>query len=359
MRILFIIPYPLRQAPSQRFRFEQYIDFINQNNIITDFAPFLNSKTWQILYKPGSNFQKTKGIIKGFLNRFILLFKLGKYNAIFIHREACPIGPAFFEFIIGNIFKKKIIFDFDDAIWLHDVSEANGKLGWLKNPGKTEKIIKYSKLVTAGNDYLSSFAKDFNSNVFIIPTTIDTDYHKKIAATKKKITIGWTGTATTIKHFELAYSILNKVKIKYGEKINILLISNKPAENAPFEIEFQPWNKDTEIEDLCKIDIGIMPLPDDQWAKGKCGFKGLQYMALEIATIMSPVGVNSEIISDGTNGFLADSEDEWIQKLCLLIESESLRNEFGKKARETIVKYYSVESQKNKYLEILHNAAKS
>ena len=102
-----------------------------------------------------------------------------------------------------------------------------------------------------------------------------------------------------------------------------------------------------------------MPLPDDKWAKGKCGFKGLQYMSLEIATIMSPVGVNSEIISDGINGFLADSDDEWFQKLCFLIDSETLRSEFGKKARETIVKYYSVESQKNKYLEILHNAAKS
>ncbi len=358
MNILFVIPYPLKQAPSQRFRFEQYIDFINKNNIKTDFAPFLNSETWQIFYKPGAIFQKTIGIIKGVLNRFLLLSQLHKYNLIFIHREACPIGPAFFEFIYKHIFKKKIIFDFDDAIWLHDVSEANGKLGWLKKPKKTENIIKYATLISAGNNYLANYAENFNSNVRIIPTTIDTDYHQKKPINKSSITIGWTGTATTIKHFELAFPVLQKLKTKYGERINIMLISNKPAQKAPFEIEFKPWNKETEIEDLCNFDIGIMPLPDDKWAKGKCGFKGLQYMSLEIATIMSPVGVNCEIINNGINGFLADSEEEWFEKLSLLIESESLRQEFGKKARETILKSFSVESQKNTYLKIFEMAVK-
>ncbi|HLU85364.1 MAG TPA: glycosyltransferase family 4 protein, partial [Vicingaceae bacterium] len=120
-----------------------------------------------------------------------------------------------------------------------------------------------------------------------------------------------------------------------------------------FKIKFVKWNQKTEIEDLSQIDIGIMPLPDDEWAKGKCGFKGLQYMALEIPTIMSPVGVNAEIIKDGENGFLANTDEEWITKIEWLIESEELRKKLGKAGRQTIIERYSIEANKDKYLALL------
>jgi glycosyltransferase involved in cell wall biosynthesis len=350
VKVLFVIPYPLNQAPSQRFRFEQYIEFLNQNGINTDFAPFLNFNTWKIFYKPGATFQKTLGIINGFIKRFLLIFKLHKYNFIFIHREACPVGPAFFEFLFARIFKKNIIFDFDDAIWLHDVSDANGKMGWLKKPQKTAKIIHYSKLITAGNNYLADYAKKHNQNVMIIPTTINTDYHNSKKTNNNQIIIGWTGTSTTIKHFELSFNVLLKIIEKYGKKIKIRLISNQPVEHAPFEIEFIPWNKETEIEDLSQLDIGIMPLPEDKWANGKCGFKGLQYMALKIPTIMSPVGVNCEIIKDGDNGYLAQTDEEWFNKICSLIDSETLRVKMGENGRKTVLERYSVEAQKKQYL---------
>jgi glycosyltransferase involved in cell wall biosynthesis len=117
------------------------------------------------------------------------------------------------------------------------------------------------------------------------------------------------------------------------------------------DIQVIKWNLNTEIDDLSEIDIGIMPLPDDEWSKGKCGFKGLQYMAMEIPTVMSAVGVNKEIIEDGSNGFLASTENEWIEKLSLLIESKELRNKFGVNGRKTVVEKYSVYSQKQRYLD--------
>jgi len=118
------------------------------------------------------------------------------------------------------------------------------------------------------------------------------------------------------------------------------------------------WNCDSEIEDLSEIDIGIMPLPDDEWAKGKCGFKGLQYMAMEIPTVMSAVGVNREIIEEGVNGFLASTEEEWIDKLSLLIESEELRRNIGMEGRKTVIEKYSVDSQKQRYLEYFNELLK-
>jgi glycosyltransferase involved in cell wall biosynthesis len=357
MKILFITPYPFNRAPSQRFRFEQYLKWLQENGVQYQIQPFIDEGTWKILYAPGKTFLKFWGVTKGLLNRIKLLFSISGYQIIFIHRETCLLGPAFFEKMYSNLSKKRLIFDFDDAIWLHDVSDANESLGFLKSPSKTAHIIKNSTCVIAGNEYLASYARKFNDNVFVIPTTIDTEYHKPlgIAPAKNTITIGWTGSSTTIKHFELIIPVLKKLKLKYKDQINFLLISNKPLSSPDVDIQFVPWSKNHEIEDLSKIDIGIMPLPDDMWAKGKCGFKGLQYMSMEIPTVMSPVGVNTEIIQEGINGFLASTEEEWIKKLTLLIEQPKLREKLGKAGRQTVIEKYSVESQKANYLNLLNS----
>ncbi|NTW34456.1 MAG: glycosyltransferase family 4 protein, partial [Bacteroidetes bacterium] len=213
-----------------------------------------------------------------------------------------------------------------------------------------------SKMVFAGNQYLSDYAMQFNKNVKIIPTTIDTEYHKKNVSLFKKdrICIGWTGSITTIKHFRMAESFLEKLKNKYGERIYFKLVGSNSYENPELQLKGTMWCLDTEIKDIEEFDIGIMPLPDDEWAQGKCGFKGLQYMAMEIPTVMSPVGVNNEIIIDGFNGYLAATKDEWITKLSALIESEELRAKLGSNGRKTVIEKYSVESQKYKYLEFFN-----
>jgi glycosyltransferase involved in cell wall biosynthesis len=355
-KLIVLSPYPLNQAPSQRFRFEQYISEIKKNNFEITHRSFLNQQTWLIFYKKGLLLKKIVGILSGLWNRFLLIFTIHRYQIVFIHREACFIGGAFFEYFYSKR-NKNIIFDFDDAIWLHDVSKANDSLGWLKKPEKTSKIISFSKLVIAGNAYLADYAKKYNPNVIIIPTTIDTAYHfnKKAKKNSDKITIGWTGSSTTNRHLKILLPVINILKAKFSKHICLVMISNIPLEDTSALIEFKPWNKETEIEDLAQFDIGIMPLPDDEWTRGKCGFKGLQYMALEIPTVMSPVGVNTEIIQDGENGFLAASEEEWIEKLSLLIESPELREKLGKAGRKTVVEKYSVEANKQKYLDAFNS----
>ena len=351
-KVIFLTPYPINSAPSQRFRFEQYLPFLQYNNINYDTSSFLDEATWKIFYQKGFLLKKTLGILKGLLNRHLLLLKIHQYDKIFIHREAAMIGPAYFEWIYAKLFKKEIIFDFDDAIWLKDVSIANQNLSWLKFPNRTKSISTYSKTIITGNYYLSKYAKQFNPNVYIIPTTIDANYHYPVVRKKSDtIKIGWTGSSTTNKHLELIIDVLHQITETY-KNVEFVMISNRPINNK-LKIEFIEWKQSSEIEDLSQIDIGIMPLPDDEWAKGKCGFKGLQYMALEIPTIMSPVGVNAEIIQDGENGFLANSEQEWITKLELLILSEELRKKLGKAGRQKIVERYSIDANKHKYLTLL------
>lgn len=356
-KILFLTPYPLNSAPSQRFRFEQYFQFLKNETINYEISSFLDKKTWSIFYKKGYTLRKVIGILKGILKRHFILFSLYKYDKLFIHREACLIGPVYFEWLYAKVFRKEIIYDFDDAIWIKDVSAVNKSLGWLKFPNKTEKIIAYSTTVIAGNNYLADYAMKYNKHVFVIPTTIDTNYHfpNKTIKQNEKIRIGWTGTITTNNHLKFLFPVLAKLKNKYPQ-VELVMISNAPIKGSSIEISYQQWNKTTEIEDLTQIDIGIMPLPDNEWAKGKCGFKGLQYMALEISTIMSPVGVNTEIIQDGENGFLAISEADWMEKLSRLIESKELREKIGKAGRKTVVERYSIEANREIFLSIFRGA---
>ena len=158
---------------------------------------------------------------------------------------------------------------------------------------------------------------------------------------------------TTIQHFDLMIPVLRRLRERYGDAVRFKVIGDGRYRDEELGIQGQAWSEQTEVSDLSDIDIGVMPLPDDEWARGKCGLKGLQYMALEIPTIMSQVGVNTEIIDDGVNGFLAGDEDEWLTKLTSLIESTELRGKLGSAGRETVEQRYSVRSQRERYLSLL------
>lgn len=358
-KILFLTIHRPDRNPSQRFRFEQYLDYLEGNNFKYKFSYLLNAKNDKIFYSEGKYLSKLFIILKGFLKRCLEVFSASKYDIIFVQRECFMLGTSFFEKMFAR--KAPLIFDFDDSIWLQNVSDANKMFGWLKNANKTPKIISYSNLVLAGNPYLARYARKINQNVLAIPTTIDTTIYSKLPQEefKNQIIIGWSGSITTIKHFNFALNFLKQIKDKYGSKVSFIVVGDGNYINSDLGITGIPWIKEDEIKELSRFDIGIMPLPNDEWANGKCGLKGLQYMSLSIPTIMSPVGVNIEIIQDGVNGFLADSDEEWIDKLSRLIESKELREKLGSAGRQTVVEKYSVEANKQKYLDAFNSLLKN
>lgn len=349
-KVLFIVNNRKDRSPGQRFRFEQYLSFLEENGFECDFSPLLNERDDKLFYSPGNYFHKVRILLKSYWLRYKNLRNASKYDIIFVFREALYTRSIFFE----KRFSKhaKVIFDFDDSIWLQNVSEANKRFAFLKNAAKTKDIIQLSHLIFAGNEYLADYARKYNSNVTIIPTTIDTNEYvrKSVERNSNVVTIGWSGSVTTIQHFSFAIPALKIIKEKYGSAVEIKVIGDGAYINAELEIQGLPWIKSTELDDLSSFDIGIMPLPDDEWAKGKCGLKGLQYMALEIPTIMSPVGVNSDIIQQGKNGYLASSVDEWVNTISLLIDSKDHREEIGRNGRKTVVENFSVDATKAKYL---------
>jgi glycosyltransferase involved in cell wall biosynthesis len=287
-----------------------------------------------------------------------VLFRVNNVDIVFIHRECAPIGPPVFEWIIAKILRKRIIFDFDDAIWLPNTSKENAVVRFFKWHSKTKSICKLSHRVSCGNAYLAEYASPYNKHVRINPTTIDTVHlhnpeRHQITRDSGVTTIGWTGTHSTLKYLKLVEGVIQKLSRQYT--IRFLVIANKKPTLNIDALEFIEWNRGTEIEDLLKFDIGVMPLTDDIWAKGKCGFKALQYMSLGIPTIASPVGVNTTIIENHVDGFLCDKEEEWLNTVALLIENTALRVRVGQAAIEKVNRNYSVTSNADNFLRLFTN----
>lgn len=279
------------------------------------------------------------------------MIRLKRFDLVIVVRESLLTRSVFFE-RFARFTGIPLIYDFDDAIWLPNVSESNRKLTWLKKPSKTKKSIRFASLVIAGNSFLADYASKYNSNVIVIPTTLDTDYYtsSEIKAEKKQVTIGWSGSPTTIEHFRIAENAMEIVKQKYGDRVCFVILGAPSYVNKTLDTKGISWSQEIELPTLKTFDIGLMPLPDDEWSKGKCGFKALLYMSLGITSVLSPVGVNQEIVKEGKNGFFASSTEEWVEKISLLIENETLRNQCGMEARKYLVEHFSVLAWQEKYI---------
>jgi glycosyltransferase involved in cell wall biosynthesis len=351
-RILFVVPYPVGVAPSQRFRFEQYFRILTEHNYEFKVSSFWPEWGWKILYNRGFIIQKILAFAQGLIGRMGLLLIVPKYQYVFIHREILPVGPPIFEWIISKIYRKTIIYDFDDAIWLPNTSHQNRVVAALKNHGKVRKICAWSWKVSCGNGFLADFAKQYCKEVIINPTTIDTDYHiySENKMIMKPLIIGWTGTHSTTRYLLPLIPVFKKLKKVHAFEIRI--ISNQPPEWDFHDYTFIPWNQSDEIEQLQKFDVGLMPLEDTDWEEGKCGFKALQYMALGIPAIVSEVGVNKEIIEHSISGFLCQNQEDSFRYLSALITSEKLRKSIGDAGRKKVLEKYSVHSNAPLFLSL-------
>ena len=350
-KILFLVPYPLRQAPSQRFRVESFFPVIEKEEWKFTVCPFIDKKTWHILYQRGALFSKAWGLFKGYLRRWmIIFFKVRPYDYIFIHREAAPLGPPLFEWILAKLYRKKIIYDFDDAIWIPNTSSANQFINWFKAFWKVKYICRWSYRIAVGNDYLYNYAVQFNPGVVKIPTSVDINDDRPGARHNHngRLNIGWTGSHSTLKYLDELVPVINDLQNELD--FDFLVIADKNPLLAVKNYKFILWNAGTEVEDLLNLDIGVMPLVADSWSEGKCGFKLIQYFACGIPAVASPVGVNKIIVENGVNGFLCDSKSEWKRSLQKLAADEALRRRLGMAGRKKVRDQYSIQSQSGKFM---------
>ena len=331
----------------------QFFPFLEKNGFKITVSPFLDSTYLEQLYS-GKKINKTS-VLKNYLRRFFSLFSIFKYDLIVIEKELFPYFPAIAEQIL-SFFKVKYMVDFDDALF-HLYDQNPNKYIKFFLGSKIDSVMRNSTIVICGNSYLADRAEKAGAKrVEIIPTVIDLKRYKtkkNNLSENKKITIGWIGTPATlifVKSIEVAlFEVLNKYNVVFqfiGGVSGIL-------ENHP-NIFYVKWTEKTEIKSISNLDIGIMPILDDKWAKGKCAYKLIQYMGCGLPVVGSFVGMNKEVIDENENGFLATTDQEWINALTKLIENEKLRTRFGIKGRGKVEKKYTLEVACNKLLSTIN-----
>lgn len=337
-----LMPYPCDTAPSQRFRLEQWLPYLKGQGINVDLFPFADDNLMRLIHEPGKRLQKAVAITARLARRVRDVARIPRYDVVLIHRSASLAGPALLERALP-LFGRPLIFDFDDAIFLLHATEANRRTAWLKFPGKTATICRLSDHIVAGNSFLADYARRYNSRVSIIPSSVDiTRFQpRKKHGSNQPIILGWAGSSTSQTYLEMFAPVLADLVSLHNVELRVLSDREPKLGGIPFV--WRRWSAETEVEEIADFDIGIMPMPDDEWARGKCAMKALLYMSLAVPAVCSAVGANCDVIRHGENGLLAMNREEWVANIDSLVKSPALRKRLGEAGRVTVEEHYSTE----------------
>ncbi|RKS99994.1 glycosyltransferase family 4 protein [Flavobacterium sp. 123] len=346
MKILFLSKYN-RDGASSRYRFYNYKPYFDKNDIQYHIKPLLDDSYVLNLYKK----RKIKVFIQrlfSILKRFcFVLFKTSNYDLIVIEKELFPNVP----YIVEKLLMKGKVYalDFDDYI-ATGYKTNSFKRFFFEN--KIDKLARNAKFVTVGNHWY--FKEIKGGNLIYLPTVINLESYPAIKENYQTnvVTIVWIGSLSTGKYLQIIVPVLRKLAKKYLIKLKIVGV-DVVLEGVDYEII--DWKEDTEVNELLSADIGIMPLDNTIWEKGKCGFKLIQYMACGLPVVASDAPANEEIIENGVNGFIAHTENEWYFSLEKLILNTSIREKFGKSGRRNIELNYSYQVWGDYYCDILNN----
>lgn len=341
--MLAISPIP-EEGAGCRFRIAQFLPYLREAGIDVKISPFYSREFFQLVYVPGHTLRKIVMFVGLVWRRFVELARIRQYDLVFLYREAIPIGPPIVERLIHGL-GVPIVHDFDDAIFMTSVSDANRSLAFLKNPGRVATILRLSRGATVGNEFLAGYARRHNDAVTVIPTVVDTTKFKprdSRTPDPRGPVVGWIGSPTTYQYLERLSGVLREVATRHPFVLRVSG-AGRPVVMPGVTVEEAPWSMEDEVRLFNGLDIGVYPLTDDDWSRGKCGFKAIQCMASGVPVVASAVGVNCEIITDGVDSFLAATPDEWVDKLSRLISEAALRSRMAAAGRDTIERRYSLQ----------------
>jgi glycosyltransferase involved in cell wall biosynthesis len=342
IKVLALSPIP-EEGAGCRFRISQYLPALRDAGFDVTVSSFYTTEFFRLVYQHGRYGRKAASFLGLAWRRIRELAQLRHYDLVFLYREAIPLGPPIIERLIARR-GLPIVYDFDDAIFLPAVSDANRAIAFLKNPSRTRTIVRHSTRVVVGNEFLAAYARQFNPAVTVIPTAVDTDRFVPASPAPRadgKLVVGWIGSPTTFAYLEGLTDVLRAVSETHPFALRVSG-AGRHVDFPGLDVEEQPWSLANEVALFNTCDVGVYPLTDDDWARGKCGFKAIQFMACGVPVVAAAVGVNREIIEDGVNGFLASTPAEWREKLHRLLTDGALRARFRAAGRRTIEERYSL-----------------
>jgi glycosyltransferase involved in cell wall biosynthesis len=351
-RILILCPSPKGTAAAQRLKYEQYLPLLEQEGYSFTISNFQTARLWKIIHKPGRTIEKIFWFGIGYIKRGWDLLRAPFYDGVFVTIWATPIGPPLYEHLF-RYFQKNIIYDLDDMMFMKKFDHVKQNFFQrLKGGKKPLVLLKYSKYVIVCTPKLEEIALERNryKRVVDISSTFNTDRFVPVKAYKKNevTTVGWTGTHSTIPFLEMLQPVLAEVSRR--RKIKLLVIANREYRMKDVETEYIPWREETEVEDLHQIEIGLYPIPANEWSLGKSSLKALTYMSIGIPVVATAYGTNFRIMEDGVQGFLANDDQEWIDRIIQLVDDVDMRKRMGLAGRKTIEDFFSVKANFPKYL---------
>jgi len=355
MEVLTLIPNRYGFAPGQRGSIELWEKVLAPEGIRLHWAPFESERLREILYQPGHTFEKAAEMARGYVERLKLLKRVRDYDAVFVYREAALLGPAFLEKMIARR-GVPIIYQLDDPLYVPYRSPSNGYLSYLKFFGKIADIIRLSKVVIVNSSQIREFAARHNRNIWQVPSIVDTARYvfRPEPENLGRVTVGWSGSPTTVGNIRVVASALRALQERVD--CDVHLIGGTEFDLPGVRYEAQAWRAETEVEDLRRMQVGMIPVPVNEWNKRKFYMKTAQYMALGIPPVCTPMGSNPEVIEHGRTGFLADTDAEWVEYLSLLVRDGDLRRGMARRAAEVARARFSLEANAPKVIEAFRAA---
>ncbi len=354
MKVACLVPYPLDRVPGQRFRLEQWARPLATEGITFEFFPLLSDRAMDFLYEPGHVVAKAREIIGGSIER--ARWAIGSaprsFDAVAIHREAVFLGIDWIEKTLVR--RIPVIYDFDDAIWLPVMSDANKKFRPLRSFGKVDRLLRMCTGISAGCEYLAEHARRLNPLVAVVPTSIDLETYgpPREHRETKRLTVGWSGSVTTARYLEELGPTFARAAAQLPMALVVL------GANVSFpgvDVRCIPWSPANEVEVIRTFDVGLKPVAREEWVRGKCPMKDIQYMALGVPPIATRFGTSLESITDGATGYLCETESDWLAALGALQDVERRRS-MGANARTVVEARYSSVRSAKVFAALLHES---
>jgi len=359
MKVLALASYPV-EAAATRYRLQQFVEPLAARGVTLEVHPFLNSHQFKILYRRNALPATAIGLIKSAVMRIADLVIARKADVILIQRESMLFGPPIVERLIARGLKRPMVLDLDDATYVAYDSPTYGALGKLKWFSKTDDLIRWASLVTCGNRSIAEYVASKGAKARVIPTVVDTRVFRPIQGDRESLVLGWIGTHSTFPYLESIFPVLSRLAKEHHFSLKVVGAGREDIAVPNVRVETLPWELDREVRDFQSIDIGLYPIDTSlygNWAQGKSGFKAVQYMAVGVPYVASPVGGSAEIGEAGKTHLFASTNDEWYRNLKLLIAGERLRHEMGAAGRQHAIEHYALEDQADKLVAALHEAA--
>ena len=363
MKVLALATYPV-EAAATRYRLQQFVAPLAERGIDLTVDSFLDSQLFTRLYQQKGVAVTALKLFAATIRRLFVLAAASRARVVLVQREAMMYGPPLIEWFVARVIKRPMVLDLDDATYVSYTSPTYGSLvkalKWFR---KTDDLIRWASLVSCGNRAIAEYVSARGAKAQIIPTVVDSDVFRPVerAGAREPVVLGWIGTRSTFPYLRSIFAVLERLAQTYDFRLKVVGAGQDEVVVANVEVENLPWKLDREVEDFQSIDIGLYPIDaslySGKWASGKSGFKAIQYMAVGVPYVATPVGASAELGEPDRTHFFASSDDEWYQALESLISNPELRARMGAAGRHHVVENYSLPAQADKLADVLREAA--